>query len=434
MISKPIAEPLLVYALNKYSYEFFRRSTTLPIDKVTDKVIDIEAFLTSYNENLMSPKLRTVLETAYSSVALAYFGRTEKSETATTTSHKYYQHALEGIKDAVKGTAKNIPDELILIAMLLSAFEGKVGGMTYPSNFPNSYRHNYGAGALVTQRLETQPNRNRQSMLLDTIVRRRVICASINQNLRVPEGLRKGTRFIGSTTDRRLYDCMIELSDLRADAQDVMTSDHRSTSIQDLNEILLSAQALDLKLNQLQPAFSQYTVHSIREKQRLRGMPPLFHQLQFRHHYQDLKSAFDWNFYRASRLRVNAIIISVIQKVSRLSCPAVNTMKLALSRAEQLIETLVEDISASVPYYFGLFCDEEQRFKTMDELLKNVIAEQFGALVFPLHSIASSPTISYHHRRTARDVLLLVAQILGNTGLLRFHGPGGIFWIPDDAQ
>ena len=426
-IERQLQQPLIDCALIKWSGSVAQRGSVLSAE---DQTMDVEGFLALYNETLKSVQLRPVLELAYSAVALIYFGRTENSHQAILTSHECYQRVLKQMHAPVHSTNGRPSDELILTAVFLSSYEDRSGGFTTGSPIPNSFKHNDGAAALVEQRAGG-PNRTKQSMLLDTIVRRRYIRSTINKFECIVPGLRDSSKFLEPLFTRMFHEYMVELADLQWQMLDMFKN---GSSIESIIEVLLATQSLDLRMDESYQDCPTYAIRIGFGKYAVPAISRLADEVGVTYRFASQEDAIMWMAYQASRVRVKNIIVQLSRKAILHPKTCKDDLQCVLEISERKLDTLARDIFSAVLSYFETYVVGSNPAQGENYLLQNTSLVVAGKLIFSLHALGSCIAVPVKHKRLARDVLMLVARIQCNAVLSELYARGGIFSIPDETE
>ena len=420
-ISPGLTEPLLTYAVQRYAYSHWRHAI--------GPMFEVLGFFGTFGNELMASKYRPMLDAAISGVALIHFGLMENARGAIIASHACYQKALTLTGVAIREIETAASDELLVTVMLLAIHEDHAADLLLSPPTPNSYRHIQGAFSFLPSRLR-QSGRSHRSGVLDTLIWRRSIKIAINTGMPFDQALRAYAQYQPSATERMLYPCMIQLADINARMQIVMSKQPGPDQRSALEAVLRVAETLNARMEDLRKLFytdSQYDVR-IRNRQMFPyALQPILKQYYLPIEYSDARALSELNTFRASWFRLNDIIVRVLERNMRVtsSLSLDGQQEKLHSQARELMSTLAADILASVPCYFG---GSEKIDQTIDDICKSANQVHVGSLVFPLHSIARAYAASLEQRAVAREVLLLSSRTTGNRTvpmLYNDHGPFG---------
>lgn len=357
-------------------------------------------------------------------MALIYFARVEKCDDATTISSDYYRFALAHTRTAISEiNDSNVPDELILTAVLLASYEDKLGGHDHLTFIPNSFQHGHGAAALVVRRIN-HSTRTRQNRFLDTLVREQNIKTCLNQSIRVPENLCHCDKFLPTPNSREMANCMIRAAELQSRRRAAANYTTVTPSIGDLRDILATAQQVDRDVSQLQQRLPSFSDRARYEWPTHLHNDPLFSGCETLHEYNDVNEARMWNDSRAIRLRMSRVIVSIGRLIEAYHAKDFDAAtRLAITQAEEVMSSSAEDVFAAMPYHFGQ--RSGTAFNSLGTLSQEVAAIDAGLQTFALVSVAMSSPPASQHARVAVDALLRVARIHGNIILERLCTSGG---------
>ncbi|KAF2482830.1 hypothetical protein BDY17DRAFT_167194 [Neohortaea acidophila] len=413
--------PITQFALQKYRVYCSRNPPWL----ASDYCLGFQGFLSFYDGKSVDQQPRLLLEAAWTSMALVYFGRSAKSRTAITLSSDSYRRALALTRTAIQNADRSdIPDELVLTVMLLANYEDKMGAMDRLTFVPASFKHDDGAVALICQRVNGT-NRTPTSMVLDTLVRWHYIRNCILQCMRVPELLCESDKFLESSRSRLLTICMIHLAELQARKREAFLS----PSFEELRCILRVAQQINRKVCDLQQPLSPFPVQARSAwHAHVKHVPSLADGAALRK-TPNMADVQLWIDSHATRLRVDTVVVQAARMLESLPARQMDTgLADIVIRAQQNIRSSAECILAAIPYYFphdiGLRAPRPTG-------AANAVSRGFDScsLFFALHSIVTSSQAPALHKQAAAHAQLHVASLNGTTLLERLYTPGGPFAV-----
>lgn len=370
----------------------------------------------------------SLLGSVVSAVSLATFGRTRVSTEALSLGSRKYARALAKTNATISDAREAVTDQFLLTIVMLGVYEHAVSN--YNRNFLliESFRHQNGAIALLKLRKSVY----QLITTLDKIVRNLVVKQAVLHAIALPEWIQDGASFGETGVNLSLDECLVQLALLRNSSQSLWRSKDSMASNQCKNEatsLVKHARTVDNLLirwasnfppdwtfiTQGEPSSGSDVVPSIEAEQ--------LERLQYGSTislYPNFEQATRWNQYRASRMITNAIIVRALRLIAKCSTEDNSSPKLLFSQqiaAQEEVQEGVDQICASVPYYFDVMGTNSENPRTTKPRLDNVNARQAYLLAWPLTIAVAAPAIPEQQRQWIRSKVLLVSRITGNGAL-----------------
>ncbi|EAW07264.1 Zn(II)2Cys6 transcription factor [Aspergillus clavatus NRRL 1] len=296
------------------------------------------------------------MKASVGAVGTAMLGRVRQDTSMMIAAEADYGYALQLLAFAVANPAEVKENPTLGAVMVLAIFEVVTSRTT--QNIEKWTSHIRGAAAILDLR-GTEQVQNEEGLKLFIQLRFQIITSCLQLGVHVPPSvlecapismfLRPQSEAYG---DRLIY-ILGRLANLRADV--------RSKSMMDNQEILAAAYGIESELMawlaSLPADFQYTTVENPRPETSVKRLCRGIILYNNRYHiYNDLWTCHTWNQYRCARIVVCEIILSCLRRLFLNSAGTCVPSELQnhCFRIRSTTRQLAADISASVPYHFGV--------------------------------------------------------------------------------
>lgn len=203
----------------------------------------------------------------------------------------------------------------------------------------------------------------------------------------------------------------------------MMTEETKAGLVFDLQNLITRSQALDDRLSSCESYLNSHAPYKCVQldlshvERRCRGPNIFFNSIA--HCYPSLSQAKLWDQYRAVRIALNIIISRAIFRMQAASenssQPNLNALQ---DRAQTEIEREVDQLCASVPFFFGLVGPQCPRnpisAECIDLAIKSMTASTALMLVWPMTISSAATEIAVDQGCWIRSLVTLLGKITGN--------------------
>jgi hypothetical protein len=250
--------------------------------------------------------------------------------------------------------------------------------------------------------------------------------------------LQDGAHFGEEGVQLGLDGCLVEMTQLRSRAQKLLRdltslpgrTERHNRGAADAQSLVAEARSIDDSLAAWAAALPEERIYTATQMtpERLSCDVDAAYDERFYgstvETYPSFEHATMWNCYRAARIVTNNIIAKALPHTKFAENHQISNSDIATQQqlAQLNIQTVVDEICASVPFYFGRVgrTKQHQRPKLVENKNTNidatseiVSARKVFPLAWPLIIAIVAVGISERQRRWVRAQLLLVSQITG---------------------
>ncbi|KAL8973536.1 MAG: hypothetical protein Q9197_002223 [Variospora fuerteventurae] len=372
---------------------------------------------------------RSVLSLAISAVSHATFGRAQRSHFASAAASTQYSRALVKANMALSDANEATQDDTLLAVMLLSFYENVAlkttsdsASQDMESMSARSFAHHDGAMAMLKLRRQ-QDQRTKCSFELDKLIRRQLMETLLLRSMPPPSWIQNGWQFGEDGYAHELDYCTVQAAKLRHQAKSLLSDRAHFTPVArpgkkgSLQSVLAQAETLNDVLiiwaNQ-RPAHDGYRVHTVQDDERSKTGNRILDSTI--HVYPSVGHAAMWNRYRAVRLIVHEVRLRISLELAKHA--GADTRMLG-QNAKQSIESVADDVCASIPYFLGLIgCERVAGHdvvvvkKAPPSLNMFVKASEASFLCWPLNELVMISEVPERLVGYAKDRLLDVSEIV----------------------
>ncbi|KAH7310062.1 C6 zinc finger protein [Rhexocercosporidium sp. MPI-PUGE-AT-0058] len=327
---------------------------------------------------------------------------------------KRYSQALSALATAIADPIEAKSDETLYAVLLLCGYET----ITFnPEALPAWGTHVDGAMALVQKR-GNQNFSTPLSRMMFIFIRRNALQSHVQTSTPVDSIFHDCGEVLSSyeNVEDQLLSKTMRIPQLQSLANEILSQSSIGADCSTASELLQSAESLDRELAkwafQTPAQWSYKTIIRMKDQQNIWTENSTFVPDQI-HRYPDIYVARTWNLYRVSRL----IIQSIIFRVSYFN----NFMSDSYQdRIDSINRSMVDGISASIPFLLGYDCSELKHSTTIHGSLwpqsspnKPRASNNTGrfSLVWPLYIATSVSSAPENQLRWLRDQLDWMAGI-----------------------
>jgi hypothetical protein len=404
-----------------------------------------------------SSSMDSSLASATAAISLATFGNNPCRNYLMHSAHEKYNDALVKVNRALRDPVKAKQDETLMTILLFSLFEVsqdmtliyasrlnrcdtqesvmplRLLHLTFdqsitatPESLPKWGLHTDGAIALIKMRGKEQLN-NPQSLKLFLRVRAQMIISHIQRSKPLDEFYDAWAELPGKESDtagNRLTALQVNIPNLRAKANELLARPRNDETVKEVIKLMEDSLGADKKLSEwpncLPPSWRFESAAT------MDGDPGNVDDAEIwpgnMDVYYDVWVASVWNSYRASRIYTQTIVVRCIQWL----CPSGEFKQLPVFKtATAVLQEMVDDICAAVPYHMGYIFPKEQDLRESiypppsnvpfvrpnhEESVK-VLGSYF--LLWPLFTASSVVTIPMDQRKWLKSRLTYIARRFG---------------------
>lgn len=246
----------------------------------------------------------------------------------------------------------------------------------------------------------------------------------------IPPWLRSGNDYAEEGFELALDICLIKVIDLRINAVRLLSkvktikNDEKPNFMMDLQKLRETALEVDKCLIEWADELPLEWRYKIQvDTHTLLQGDDISDSLYFSgmtHKYSNLQHAHVWNRYRAARLvctHLTAKLLRYAQSTAvKWSSEPESRAEKRIRETETTIQVLVDDLSATIPFHYGLTSSNAQE-KEQREAIDKALTYQVYPLVYPLTIALAAKEIPEHQRQWLRHQMKLLAGVTGHNVL-----------------
>lgn len=337
---------------------------------------------------------------ATNAVALACAGNYPGRQVLLKEAMQSYGKAIRTLRQDVQNSKTSKLDETIMATLVLSLYEII---MSTNSSIDGWAHHVDGAVRLVTLRGSEQFN-NSLSYSVFRAVRDIMISSCIQRGMPIFE-------FPGQTGWRgkdqgeenpasRLALIVLELADLRVRADSLRSEAYSPLLEKEARSMMITAHMIDFNLDQwydtLPPNWHQRTDSTVTEKEMPENLKEANAWVGPQHVYEDLDHAGTMNDARVYRIYCHRVIQGCVKWLKNADGAVTDADQKAYDRATRVLQTIADEISASVPFFITYEKQPEKNRLGKE----HYAAEAYGAykVFWPVYIASITPTVPQRQR------------------------------------